>query len=241
MPLPLVIVSTLIRCDLIYFSLSMHAYFFFYETSWWTAADCREHHSWWYVPHQRPCIRYQCRMWTITVKKIGLLSFLTIHLNSSCSCALSVGLQILLFLHSGLSASQDRSIYPAVWGKHTHLRSKPVYPVCLLQRSGAAVWKQQPCLEHLEEHDIMRWVLCVDPPQMVHFTTPDCCCGWFFRGANLSWRPCLCGAGASLSPQLLQPQPCTARRGSRQLLCLPNKWGLPVLTFHSTHLSLSTS
>lgn len=96
-------------------------------------------------------------------KKLDL-SFLTIHLNSSCSCGLSVGLQIFLFLHSGLSASQDRSIYPAVWGKHTHLRSKPVHPVCLLQRSGAAVWEQQPCLEHLEGHNIMQWVLCVDAP-----------------------------------------------------------------------------
>lgn len=177
--------------------------------------------------------------WT---KKIKLLSFLTIHLNSSCSCGLSVALQILLFLHAGLSASQDHSLYPAVWGKHTHLRSKLVHPLCLLQRSGAAVWERQPCLEHLEGHHIMRWVLCVDAPQMVHFTTPHCCCGWFIsRGASLSGRPCLCGAGASLSPKLLQPQPCTFWRGSRQLLCLPDKWESPVLTFHSTHLSLSTS
>lgn len=55
-----------------------------------------------------------------------------------------------------------------------------------------------------------------------------------FRGAKMSRRPCLHGAGASLSPQLLQPQPCDIQRGSGQLLCLPNKWGSPVwLSWHT--------
>lgn len=85
----------------------------------------------------------------------SLLLFLTMHLNSSCSCGLSVGLQIILFQHSGLSASKGHSLHPAVWGKHLHLRSKRVHPVCLFQRSGAAVREQQLCLEHLEGENIM--------------------------------------------------------------------------------------
>lgn len=45
-----------------------------------------------------------------------------------------------------------------------------------------------------------------------------------FREAHLSGRPYLCGAGVSLSSQLLQPQPCDIQPGPRRLLCLPEKW-----------------
>lgn len=71
-----------------------------------------------------------------------------------------------------------------MWGKHTRLRNKHVHPVCLLQRSGAAVWEQQLCLEHLEGRNIMWWVLCVGVPPMC-FMTLDCCCGWFQRSRNV--------------------------------------------------------
>lgn len=91
-------------------------------------------------------------------------------------------MQIVPFLHSGLSASQDPWVYPALWGEPLQPWSKLQHRMRLLQRSGAAVWKQQLHLEHLEGRNILWWVLRVDVlPQKFRLVTVDRCCGCFQR------------------------------------------------------------
>lgn len=91
-------------------------------------------------------------------------------------------MQSLLFLRFGLSASKDPSLCPALSGEPLQLWSKLLHRMCLLQRSGAAVWKQQLHLEHLEGRDILSWVPRVEVlPQRFRLVTVDRCCGCFQR------------------------------------------------------------